>query len=126
MSRGIGLIVVVLALAFGMLYYLKSAKVVAPPNGVPQATVDTTGVENDLLAISQAERRYMASNGKYVSLDELISSGELQMPRTTRGPYSYSVDVSGDSFVARATASNPPQGAPANLSVDDNGRVSHD
>jgi hypothetical protein len=118
MSRGIGFISVILVLAFGMWYVLKSSKVVSPPNGTPKATVEITGVQNDLLAIANAERRYNALNSKYVSLDELISSGELQMGRTTRGAYSYSVEVDGDSFVAKAHADNPPQGAPATLTVD--------
>jgi hypothetical protein len=123
MGRAIGFIGVILVLAFGMFFYLKASKVVSPANGAPQATVEITGVQNDLLAIGNAEKRYMASNGKYVSLDDLISSGELQMARTTRGPYSYSVEVSGASFVARAQASNPPLGAPSSLTVDELGRV---
>lgn len=118
MSRGIGFISAILVLAFGMWYVLKSSKTVSAPNGTPKATVETTGVQQDLLAIANAERRYNALNAKYVSLDELISSGELRMDRTTRGPYSYSVEVDGDSFVAKAHADNPPQGAPATLTVD--------
>ena len=117
---------VVLVLAFGMVYYVKATKAVSPANGVPQATVETVGVEQDLLAIANAERRYNAQNSKYASLDELISSGELQMGRTTRGPYSYSVDVSGGTFLAKAHADVTPQGAPANLSVDDQMRLTHD
>jgi hypothetical protein len=123
MSRGIGFISVILVLAFGMWYVMKSTKVVSLPNGTPKATVETTGVQQDLLAIANAERRYNALNSKYISLDELISSGELQMDRTTRGPYSYSVAIDGDSFVARAHADNPPQGAPATLTVDNLMRV---
>jgi hypothetical protein len=125
MGRAIGFVGVMLVLAFGLYYYATASKAVSPANGVPQATVETTGVEQDLLQIANAERRYFASNNKYVSLDELTSSGELQMGRTTRGPYSYSVDVNENSFVARAMASNPPQGAPATLSVDETMRVSH-
>ncbi|ABF39188.1 hypothetical protein Acid345_0183 [Candidatus Koribacter versatilis Ellin345] len=126
MGRAIGFIAVILIAAFGMYYYISASKAVSPANGVPQATVDTTGVEQDLLQIANAERRHWATNNKYASLDDLISSGELQMARTTRGPYSYSVDATASSFVARARASNPPQGAPANLSVDESMRVRHD
>ncbi len=126
MTRAFGLIAVLLIAAFGMYYYATASKAVSPAHGVPQATVDTAGVEQDLLQIASAERRYWATNNKYVSLDELISSGELQMGRTNRGPYNYSVDVSGSSFVARARAGNPPQGAPSSLSVDESLHVSHD
>jgi len=126
MGRGIGLIATLLIVAFGMWYYLSATKTVSPPHGAPKATVETTGVEQDLLAIAGAERRSMASNGKYVSLDELISSGELSIPSTSRGPYSYSVELESGSFVARAHTDNPPQGAPANITVGDTMHVSHD
>lgn len=127
MGRGFGFIAVLIVVGFGFVYYLKATKAVSPVHGTPMATVETTGVEQDLLAIANAERRYSASNGKYVPLDELIDSGEISMGgRTTRGPYSYSVDVDGMSFVARAHADAPPQGAPANISVGTTMTVSHD
>lgn len=118
MSRGLGFISVMLVMAFGLWYYMTATKAVSPAHGVPQATVEITGVQQDLLAIANAERRYNATNAKYVPLDELISSGELSMERTTRAGYSYSVEVNGDSFVAHAHCSNPPQGAPTDMSVD--------
>jgi hypothetical protein len=126
MSRAFGFVAVMLVMAFGLVYYMKATHAVSPANGTPQATVETTGVEQDLLAIANAERRYNATNAKYVSLDELISSGELQMPRTNRGPYSYSVEVADNAFVAKAHAGNPPQGAPANISVDATMTLSRD
>jgi hypothetical protein len=126
MGRGLGFVAILIVVGFGMVYYLKATKAVSPAHGVPTATVETTGVEQDLLAIANAERRYSASNGKYVALDELISSGELSMDRTTRGPYSYSVDVDGQSFIAHAHADSPPQGAPANISVGPTMMLSHD
>jgi hypothetical protein len=126
MGRGFGFIVVVLTMAFGLVYYMKATQAVSPAHGTPKATVEITGVQQDLLAIANAERRYNALNAKYVSLDELISSGELSMPRTTRGPYSYTVDIEGDSFTAKAHAGDPPQGAPSTISVDSLMRVSHD
>jgi hypothetical protein len=126
MGRGLGFVAVLIVVGFGLVYYLNATKAVSPANGTPKATVEITGVQQDLLAIANAERRYNASNGKYVSLDELISSGELSMERTTRGPYSYSVDVEEQSFVARAHADSPPQGAPANITVGTGMTVSHD
>lgn len=126
MSRGLGFISIILVMAFGMYYYVRATKAVSPVNGTPRATVEFTGVTQDLLAIANAERRYNATNSKYVPLDELISNGELSMDRTTRGPYSYSVDVDGNSFVAKAHADNPPQGAPANVTVDALLTVHHD
>jgi hypothetical protein len=126
MGRGFGFIVVVLTMAFGLIYYVKATQAVSPPHGNPKATVEITGVQQDLLAIANAERRYNALNSKYVPLDELISSGELSMERTTRGPYSYTVEVDGDSFIAKAHANDPPQGAPATIAVDALMRVTRD
>ena len=126
MGRGLGFIVVVLTMAFGLVYYMKSAQAVSPPHGNPKSTVEITGVQQDLLAIANAERRYNATNAKYVPLEELISSGELSMERTTRGPYSYTVEIEGDSFIAKAHANEPPQGAPATIAVDSLMRVTRD
>jgi len=43
----------------------------------PRAIADVTGVKNDLLAMAQAERAYMALNGRYASLGDLRTSGDL-------------------------------------------------
>jgi hypothetical protein len=86
----------------------------------PQATINSTGVEMDLTTIAAAERRYFASEGKYVSLDELISSGTITVARQ-RPPYSYSVQLGGDGFRVVATRSGAGgSGMPAQLSVDEN------
>lgn len=119
MSRTFGYIALVIVVGAGL--YIASQQtgsVTKLTKGNPRATVELTGVQNDLLAIAHAERRYMASNGKYAGLDELISSGELTMRSTARGPYAYSVETSPDGFLARATAENPPQGAPRVIQID--------
>ena len=43
--------------------------------------ISTTGVEMDLNAIAQAERQYFAQNGSYASLDQLVSSGSMNINR---------------------------------------------
>jgi hypothetical protein len=82
----------------------------------PQTTVDVTAVRNDLMAMATAERNYFASNGKYVSLDELKSSGDLTIPN--RPSYSYSAQISENSFKITAVYSGSDPKAPKRLTVD--------
>jgi len=85
----------------------------------PQGTVDLVGVRHDLVAIVRAERVHSALHGGYGSIDELRSSGDLTMERNSRGPYSYSVDLSGSNFRVTATNSGPAGSmAPRVISVD--------
>jgi hypothetical protein len=86
----------------------------------PKAAVNITGVRADLIAIAQAERGYYATEGKYGSLDELISSHSITINRQ-RPPYSYEVETGGGGFRVVATRSTDDgSGTPAQMSVDDN------
>ena len=67
-----------------------------------RAEASNIAVQNDLLAIARAERQYMAANGSYASLDDLVSGHYLTI-NGARPPYSYQVDTSAEGF--RATAS---------------------
>jgi len=89
----------------------------------PRAVADVVGVRNDLLAMAQAERAYLALNGRYASLDELRRSGDLQIdPARGRLGYSYSAQVSDRSFVISASYSGPATGMPT-LSIDESMQV---
>lgn len=94
-------LLVTLGISMGVYYmYLKQA---TPAGGaVATQAISTVGVEMDLNAIAQAERGYMAQNGSYATLDQLVSSGDLTMTRTGRDGYTYTVDASGTSFTATA------------------------
>lgn len=122
MSRTFSFIATLVVVAAGMYLYMRQAQSTSAAAGVsnPKAAINITGVRNDLLSIAQAERRYYAQEGKYASLDELISSGSLTVARQ-RLPYSYEVDVAGNSFrVVAARSGEDASGAPAELSVDEN------
>ena len=72
------------------------------------------------MSIAAAERRYYASEGKYVSLDELISTNYITVARQ-RPPFTYEVQTSGSGFRVIATRSGDDgSGTPAQLSVDEN------
>ncbi len=122
MSRIFGFLGVVITLAIGMYIYSQQAKSSSSLAGAtnPKAAIDVTGVKADLIAIGSAERRHFASEGKYVSLDELISSGDISVARH-RGPYSYDIQTSGSAFKVVANRSGDDStGTPSQLSVDEN------
>ena len=122
MGRILGLIGMVVALAVGMYIYAKQAQSSSEAAGVsnPKATVNITGVRSDLMTIAQGERGYFASEGKYASLDELISSRSITVSRE-RLPYRYEVETSGTGFrvIAKCPAGDA-SGGPTQLSVDEN------
>ncbi len=117
MGRAFGFILVVTVVAMGGYLYTKQAKSVTSVGSNPQTTVEVTGVRNDLLAIANAERRYFASNGKYVSLDELRTGGDISVP--ARPNYSYSAQTTESTFKIIAVYSGPDAKAPKRITVDE-------
>src|SRR5260221_3636308 len=111
MGRALGFIGVLIAVGVGAYLYTQQAKSLGPGGQSPPTAINATGVKNDLIAIANAERRRQASDGKYVSLEELRSNGDISMPGNTRGPYTYAVETS-DSGV-RVTATHAGPGANA-------------
>jgi hypothetical protein len=111
-----GLLVV--ALLAGLVYKYYFANLQSAGTGTPAQTIDIVGVKNDLLGIAQAERANLAEHGTYASLDELISSGELTMKRSSRNGYTYSVETGEQTF--RAIAHCPTATFPgcSNFAVD--------
>lgn len=101
-------IVLALLIAFGI--YTLYLKQVTPagPGSSPVQTISITGVQNDLLAIAQAERIYFAQNGAYASLDQLISSGSLSMAQSGRDGYTYSIETSPSGFTVTARHPSGP------------------
>jgi hypothetical protein len=118
MGRALGFIGVLIAICVGAYLYTQQAKSVSPGGQSPTTAVNVTGVKNDLIAIANAERRRQASDGKYVSLDELRSNGDISMRSNNRGPYTYAVETSDSGFRVTATYSGPEASAPRLLSID--------
>lgn len=122
MSRIFGFLGLVIVLAVGMYIYARQAQSSSAAAGAnnPKAAVTITGVRSDLMVITQAERGYFASEGKYASLDELISSRSVTVARE-RAPYTYSVETSSGGFRVVATrTADDGSGTPAQISVDEN------
>ena len=121
MGRVFGFISVLLAMAAGMYIYSKQIQSTSAAAGgnSPKAAIDITAVRTDLMTIAQAERGYFALEGKYASLDELISSRSIAVARQ-RLPYSYEVETSSGGFRVIATRHGAEaEGIPAQMTVDE-------
>src|SRR5262245_62108292 len=101
MGRSFGLIAAVAVAAIGLYIYSQQVTSVTAVGTTPKTVVDVTAVRKDLMAIANAERRYFATNGKYVSLEELRSNGDIQIP--SRKSYSFDAEASDTGFRITAT-----------------------
>lgn len=121
MGRIFGLLGLVVALAIGAYVYSRHVQSLSPAGTSNiRANVDMTGIRGDLLALANAERRHFATEAKYVSLDDLISAGDISDSRKSRGPYTYAIDFTETTFRVSATCAGDPQpGMPRVLSIDD-------
>lgn len=122
MGRLFGFVATVVTLAIGMYIYSLQVKTLTPGAGSGNSAevVTITGVKNDLIGIANAERGYMATEGKYASLDELRAGNYISM-KAERPPYVYDVDSTSSSF--RATATRTTKGAPAQLWITETMQV---
>ncbi len=120
MGRAFGFLGTVITLAAGMYFYSLQVKTLGPsasstPNN--EEAVIITGVKGDLISIAKAEQAYMASEGKYASLETLVSGNYLTI-KGERPPYIYDVQITSNTF--SATATRTTKGAPAMLWVTEN------
>lgn len=123
MTRWMGIAGLLIAAGIGLFLYSKQMTSIAPGAATgaasPRATIDVTGVKNDLLAFGNAEKQQYALEGKYLSLDDLRAKGTV-LPADHRGPYTYTADISDTSFRVTATYSGEAQaGVPRTLSISD-------
>ncbi len=114
MGRVLGFVGTIVTMAIAMYIYSLQVKTLAPSTGggAPEEVATIAGVKNDLIGIANGERGYLASQGKYASLDELISGNYISI-RGERPPYVYDVEATATTF--RATATRTIKGAPAQL-----------
>jgi hypothetical protein len=116
MKSAFGLLSILLTAAIGMGIYLFYAKQSAPaPHMVVTQNISVTGVKSDIMTIAQAERMYFVQNGSYTDLPSLASSGTMNITRTSRDGYTYSVDPSASGFTVTATYTAPPPEMPAGV-----------
>jgi hypothetical protein len=111
-----GLVGLLISAAIGLGIHMYTLKQAAPgPGMVVTQNISLVGVKNDLVAIAQAERMYYTQNGSYADLPTLTSTGTMNIARTSRDGYTYSVEPSGNTFTATATYTTPPVNNPAGV-----------
>jgi len=119
-----GILALVVALGIGLFIY-KTEFTQGPMRGAPpKEVIDVAGVKNDLIAIGQAERLYMASHGSYAGLDQLQQDGATVSDGSRRG-YTYAVSFDdGQHFTVTATPTDPAKRGWPTLTIDDTMQVS--
>jgi hypothetical protein len=123
LGRALGLIGTVVTLAIGMYLYSLQVRNLQPAAGGAGASQETaliTGVKMDLLGIANAERGYVAAQGKYASMEDLISGGYLTV-RPDRPPYVYDLTITSGGFSANATRTT--KGSPSQMWVTESMEV---
>src|ERR1700756_3845292 len=111
--RAFALVLVAALILFGVYqFYLKKMPTTDAGTASTQA-ISLTGVRMDLLQIAQAERGNMALNSNCASLDEMISSGSLNMSRSGRNGNTYEISCRGGAnFQVVARHAPAPEGSP--------------
>jgi hypothetical protein len=118
------LLALVIVLAVGYFIYKSQFQQGATGGAPPKEVIDVVGVKNDLLAIGQAERVYLANHGSYASIDQLQTDGSLNFSGTNRRGYNYVAETDdGQHFQVRATPSDPAKSAWPTLSIDENMQI---
>ena len=103
LMRAFALILVAAAIMGGIYFYYIKKMPTTDPGTAPTQAISLTGVRMDITQIAQAERTYVATNGHCVNLDELSSSGLVNLARTERDGYTYEIRCgSGTAFVVTA------------------------
>ena len=101
-------ILVAAAVAGGIYFYSLKKMPTTDAGTAPTQAISLTGVRMDLNSIAQAERSYIASNGHCASLDELSSSGTMNIASSGRDGYTYEVRCGdGNEFAVTARHSSP-------------------
>ncbi len=116
--KALASLLVALALVFGIYFLYFKRSQVANHGRSPVQTISVTGVQNDLLAIAQAERVYFVEHGAYGSLDELASSAALSIPRAGRDGYTYAIETSASGFTVTARFTGQPGSHYPTITVD--------
>jgi len=128
LMRAFALILVAAAIMGGIYFYYIKKMPTTDPGTAPTQAISLTGVRMDITQIAQAERTYVATNGHCVNLDELSSSGLVNLARTERDGYTYEIRCgSGTEFVVTARHAPPPPDSPIRypaLSINQDMQVS--
>ena len=107
--RALGLVGLLVVLGCGFYIYQRSAASSLGDTS-PQEQIDTVAIRQRLLAIGQTEKQYMATHGKYATLEQLGEDSLLPGGTEQRG-YTFTAQVNGASgFKITATPTDDNKG----------------
>ncbi|MBI1941093.1 MAG: hypothetical protein HYS33_06265 [Acidobacteria bacterium] len=124
MKSGGAVAAVVIVLVVGWFIFKQQFEKGPTGGAPPQQVIDVAGVRNDLVAIGQAERLYLASHGTYASIEELRNDGAITFSGMNRRGYNYVAEIQdGLRFRITATPADPEKEGWPTLSIDETMRV---
>jgi hypothetical protein len=124
MKSGGAVAAIVIVLVVGWFIFKQQFEKGPMGGAPPQQVIDVAGVRNDLVAIGQAERLYLASHGTYATIDQLRDDGAITFSGANRRGYNYVAEVQdGLHFTITATPSDPAKEGWPTLSIDDTMQV---
>lgn len=92
MRASVGILGLILTMAvIYYLYYSQFSR--SEGQGPPMQQVDLVGLRAELLSLAQAQRYYLAANGRYATLDELPGSGDVTVSHAARRGYTYDASI---------------------------------
>ena len=114
------LLSLVVVLAIGYYYYTVQMAPRPATHVSPGELIDVVGVKNDLVAIGQSERLFLAANGSYGSLEQLQQDGSITFSGTNHRGYQFLVEPNGaQGFKVTATPADPSKRDWPTLSIDE-------
>jgi hypothetical protein len=105
-------LLVACALLFGVYQYYLRTMPKTDEGTAPTQAISLVGVRAALLQVAEAERAYVALNGKCGSLEELLAASSFPLSRPEGDGYSFSIECSGEEFTVTARHDPAPANSP--------------
>jgi hypothetical protein len=121
MGSIVGLLMVAAIALLAYKFYFSQSR--SSGTATPMKTINVVGVKNDLVAIAQAERAYQVEHSSYASMDELVSSGAMNMAKRGRDGYTYEIETSSEGFHVVAHCPVVTNPGCSNYAIDQNMEV---
>jgi hypothetical protein len=120
MRAAFGMAGLLLVLLIGYLIYSSQIREIGDGKTLVRQ-INLTAVRSDLLSLAQAEKLHCATNGSYVTLEELRRSNVLNsIPEAGRSGYQYTAEVDGAAhFLIKASPMDSSRGDLPTLSIDE-------
>ena len=109
---------ILVTVASGFYVYARQTQKIAESmgGGSSASVIDVFGARTDLQVFASAERQAYALDGRYLTIEELREK-KYKVPDDTRGGYTYSAEISPETFRIWATLYGPDGAEQSSLSI---------